>query len=135
MAGHRTDSGAKLAPWQVRIAQEEMIFQLRGGFRIADVAIKLGISETHFAKAFRNSVGMPPYRWYLRERVSQAMRLLSGGHLSLTEIAGECGFFDESHFTKIFSRAVGVPPGRWRKRYRSPPVPNPDPCIGHQHLL
>jgi AraC family transcriptional regulator len=116
-AGPSRTGGARLAPWQIRIAQEEMTLQLPAGLRIPDVAAKLGLSPTHFAKAFKNSVGVPPYRWYLRERVSQAMSLLSAGTLGLSEIAAECGFFDESHFTTIFSRTVGMSPGRWRKRH------------------
>jgi transcriptional regulator GlxA family with amidase domain len=112
----RLSRGAKLAPWQVKLAQDEMALRLRGGLRIADIATKLGLSLTHFAKAYKNSVGVPPYSWYLRERISEAMRLLSAGQLSLSEIASECGFFDESHFTTIFGDTVGVSPGRWRKR-------------------
>ncbi len=111
-------SGARLAPWQVLIAQAEMARQIRGRLRIGDVAERLHISPTHFAKAFKNSVGMTPDCWYQRARITMSMQLLRDTPSTLTEVAIECGFTDESHFITCFSRLVGVTPGRWRRRER-----------------
>lgn len=117
-AEHRPQRGAQLAPWQVKLAKDEIVGRLTGGMRITDVAGKLGLSVTHFAKAFRNSVGDTPYRWYQRERIARSMLLLSDTRRSLAEIASECGFTDESHYITAFARTVGVTPGRWRRRRR-----------------
>ncbi|RIA46312.1 AraC-like DNA-binding protein [Hephaestia caeni] len=114
-------SGARLAPWQVKIAQQGMAGQIRTGLRIGEVAARLELSETHFAKAFRNSVGVAPYRWFQNERVAHATRMLADAHLSLAEIAMECGYSDQSHFITAFSRTMGTTPGRWRRKRRSAP--------------
>ena len=118
------NSSARLAPWQVKLAKEGMIKQLGVGLRIADVAERLALSETHFAKAFRNSVGMPPYQWFQRARITSALRLLAETTSSISDIAAACGYSGESHFITAFSRAVGTTPGRWRRRcHKDRPVP------------
>ena len=111
--------GARLAPWQVKIAMTELAAQAHGRLRIADVAAVLQLSPTHFAKAFKNSVGVSPYDWFLRARIRRAMQMLRATDGSIAKIAAECGFTDQSHFTASFARAVGVTPGRWRRRLRA----------------
>lgn len=106
---------AKLAPWQIKIAQAEMQNFVRTGLRIGDVAAKLQLSPNHFGKAFKNSVGMSPYAWFQNARVAHSMTLMTGTNLTLAQIALECGFTDESHFSERFHRFVGVRPGRWRR--------------------
>ncbi|MBV2150025.1 AraC family transcriptional regulator [Sphingobium sp. AS12] len=114
-----SSGGARLAPWQIKVAKQGMARQLRTGLRIGEVAARLELSETHFAKAFRNSVGVAPYRWFQNARIAYAMRMLAEPHLSLSEIAAECGYSDQSHFITAFSRAIGTTPGRWRRKRRS----------------
>ncbi len=116
----RRVSAARLAPWQVKLAREEIALRIRDRLRVADVAAKLQLSATHFAKAFKNSVGDTPYRWYQRARIARSMQMLSDGNLSLAEIATECGFTDESHYITSFSRLVGITPGRWRRKKLAP---------------
>lgn len=74
------------------------------------------LSRSYFVRAFRNTVGIAPYTWFLNERIARARTLLARTQLSLAEIALECGFSDQSHFTNTFVRHVGMAPGRWRKR-------------------
>lgn len=106
---------AKLAPWQIKIAKAEMQNQVKGRLRIGDVAAKLQLSSSHFAKAFKNSVGMSPYAWFQNARLAYSMELMTGTTLTLAQIALECGFTDESHFSERFDRFVGMRPGRWRR--------------------
>lgn len=109
-------SAARLAPWQVKVAKDGMAQQLSNGLRIADVAARLALSETHFAKAFRNSVGVAPYRWFQNARLAYALRLLAETRSSVADIAVACGYSGESHFITAFSRVIGTTPGRWRRR-------------------
>lgn len=119
VAPARCRRGTKLAPWQIKIAQTEMTDQARGRLRIDAIAAKLELSATHFAKAFKNAVGVTPRCWHERVRISQAMRLLQDPQLTVAEIAAECGFTDESHLSVRFSLNVGISPGRWRRRERA----------------
>ena len=69
-----------------------------------------------FARAFKQSVGTPPHRWLLLQRVLRAKSLLRDADRPLADIAIACGFADQSHFTRVFTHIVGTSPGAWRKQ-------------------
>jgi AraC family transcriptional regulator len=104
-----------LAPWQERRAKAMMTANLQSKLAVADVAQLCRLSLGHFVRAFRNTVGMAPYGWYLAARIDLSKGLLLSTALPLAQIALECGFVDQSHFTNTFVRHVGMPPGRWRR--------------------
>jgi AraC-like DNA-binding protein len=108
-----------LAPWQVRRACEKLRSDLRGKLALQAIAAELGLSVSHFSRAFRTSVGLPPHQWLLRQRVSAAKQLMTVRRLTLAEIAIAAGFASQSHFTRVFSNLVGVSPGEWRRDARS----------------
>jgi AraC-like DNA-binding protein len=49
-----------------------------------------------------------------RLRVEKACHLLTDTDLTLSEIAGSCGFEDQSWFSKIFKSYTGLSPGKYR---------------------
>lgn len=77
-----------------------------------------GLSVFHFARAFRQTFGMPPHSYLLRRRIERALRLVQQTELSLSEIALSTGFSDQSHFARHFRRLTGMTPGavRWKER-------------------
>lgn len=105
-----------LAPWQVRCATELMIERLGEDISLSDPAAACGLSPGYFARAFKRSMGMPPHRWLLLQRVLRAKSLLRDTKLSLTDVAAACGFADQSHFTRVFRSIVGTSPGAWYKQ-------------------
>lgn len=104
-----------LAPWQERRSKEMLLAHIDGRLGLADLARESGLSRSHFARAFRNSTGLPPHKWLLARRIELAQDLLRNSTLSLEKIAARCGFTDQSHFTRTFSRALGLSPGQWRR--------------------
>jgi len=104
-----------LAPWQARRAKELLNANLDGKLPLSQLAEKCGLSTRHFARAFRQSTGVPPHRWLLSRRVDRAKDLLRDPALSLAEVALACGFADQSHFTRMFTTLVGLSPGLWRR--------------------
>ena len=107
-----------LSPLQVRRVKERLATDLVGQTRIADLAKECGMSASWFIRAFRKSVGIPPHRWLIKQRVERAKVLLVEGDASLAEIALASGFSDQSHFTRSFSSWVGMSPGQWRRKAR-----------------
>ncbi len=105
-----------LAPWQLRCATELMIARLGADMSLSEPAGACGLSTGYFARAFRQSMGMPPHRWLLLQRVLCAKSLLRDADRSLIDIAATCGFADQSHFTRVFTGVVGASPGAWRKQ-------------------
>ena len=109
--GHR----GGLAPWQERCAKNMLTANLGGAVVLADLAKECRLSVSHFSRAFRQSVGVAPYRWLQVRRVELAKDLLRDRNSSLAEVALRCGFADQSHFTRVFTRWAGVSPGAWRR--------------------
>ncbi|MGI9376343.1 MAG: helix-turn-helix domain-containing protein [Tsuneonella suprasediminis] len=118
--------GARLAPAQLRKAQELMFEQLTGTLQLVEIAAELGMSTVHFKRAFKNTVGIPPYGWHLRQRIARSASLLHDETLTLAEIAATCGFSDQSHYTKAFRRLLGITPGKWRRKLRAGVARNDD---------
>lgn len=108
-AGHPT-----LAAWQVNRAKQMMLTSIGTTISIPDVAARCRLSAYYFVRAFANTMGVPPYSWYLQQRIVRAQQLLFDAGLPLAQVALECGFADQAHFTKAFSKATGSTPARWR---------------------
>lgn len=104
-----------LAPWQMRRAEQLMNENLGVQVPLSRLAEQCGLSVRHFARAFRESTGVPPHRWRTNRRVERAKELLLSSGLSLSEVALACGFGNQSHFTRVFSATVCMSPGLWRR--------------------
>lgn len=104
-----------LAPWQVKRAKDMIDAHLDGNLTQDDLARECGLSRSHFARAFRVTLGEPPHRWLLRRRIDHAKAMMLSSSASLAEIAISCGFADQGHFTRVFNGFVGTPPGSWRR--------------------
>lgn len=104
-----------LAAWQKNRACELMDANLDGGITLSEVAVQVGLSISHFARAFRQSTGLTPHSWLTRRRVDRAMSMMQNPTASLSAIALAAGFADQSHFTRVFSKVVGISPGSWRR--------------------
>ncbi|MCG2644054.1 AraC family transcriptional regulator [Bradyrhizobium sp. CCBAU 11434] len=111
-----------LAPWQVKRACERLDSDLSGGLMLQQIAAELGLSVSHFSRAFRISTGLPPHQWLLRQRVEAAKQMMAVRGLPLSEIAISAGFANQSHFTRVFSQMVGVSPGAWRRETSGGPA-------------
>jgi AraC family transcriptional regulator len=108
-----------LAPWQARLAIEFIRENLDTDIELAQLSAMCGLSPSHFGRAFKRTVGMPPHRWLLRQRVERACQLLAHSDQTLESVALACGFADQSHLTRAFTRAIGASPGAWRRQRRT----------------
>jgi AraC-like DNA-binding protein len=104
-----------LTPNQERRAKELLRENLAGEVPLAVVASECDLSLSQFSRAFRKSVGAPPHRWVMSQRIALAKAMLRDDLIPLSQVALECGFSDQSHFTRYFSTLVGVSPGAWRR--------------------
>lgn len=107
-----------LAPGALRRTLEHIERQLSERVEINELANLAGLSDCHFARAFRQSVGVPPHRYVMTRRLEIAADLIANSQRALTDIALEVGFSDHSHFTRTFARMKGETPGAYRRRHR-----------------
>jgi AraC family transcriptional regulator len=104
-----------LAPWQLQRATEMMKARLDTQIALRDVAMECKLSVSHFVRAFKQTVGLPPYQWLLQQRMEAAKELLLHSALPMAEIALECGFADQACFIRAFRKLLNVTPGEWRR--------------------
>lgn len=83
---------------------------------LEDLAAVAGYSRFHFVRAFKDSTGVPPYAYVLRERIAAARDLLDHSALPIAEIAHRCGFSTHTHFSTRFREAIGLTPADYRRR-------------------
>jgi AraC family transcriptional regulator len=81
---------------------------------LTELAALVYTSPYHFARLFKQSMGMPPHRYVNKCRIEKATKLLAQQDLSILEIAQQVGFQSQSHFTTLFRRALGVTPTAYR---------------------
>ena len=108
-----------LAPWQLALALRLLHRDLCHDVPVADLANRCGLSRSYFIRAFKVSMGTPPHRWLVRQRVHRAGEMLERTTDSIGAIAVSCGFSDQSHLTRVFHASVGSSPAAWRRQRRA----------------
>jgi len=96
-------------------ATEILKANLDGQIALSQVARECKLSVSHFVRAFKQTVGEPPYRWLLQQRMDAAKELLLHSGLPMVEIALKCGFADQACFIRGFRKLLGTTPGEWRR--------------------
>jgi AraC family transcriptional regulator len=83
-----------------------------------ELAAMLGLSPSHFTRAFKAATGRTPLLYVLRRRVDTAKYYLATSKQSLAQIALLCGFASQSHFTTSFKEVTSITPAFYRKHVR-----------------
>jgi AraC family transcriptional regulator len=99
-----------LTPGQQKRVLDYIRNHLTQEFGLVDLAGVIESSPSHFARIFRNTFGMPPYRYVIEQRILEAKRLMADGTQSISEIALLLGFSSQSHFTVTFRKVTGTTP-------------------------
>lgn len=73
-----------------------------------------GLSQSQFARVFREAVGEPPHRYLVGLRIERGRHLLESTRMSVIEIGMACGFQQPTHFATMFRKLTGMGPCAWR---------------------
>ena len=87
---------------------------LGGDLHLEQLGAIAGLGPDRFGEAFRERLGVSPYRYVLHRKVERGKGLLKANRSSITEIALLLGFADHAHFSATFRRITGVTPSRFR---------------------
>jgi AraC family transcriptional regulator len=82
---------------------------------LATLAGLVDLSLFHFARAFKQSFGVPPHRYHMDRRMDRARSLLRRSTLSVTQIGSQIGFRETSSFTRAYRKFAGVTPSNYRR--------------------
>jgi AraC family transcriptional regulator len=104
-----------LPAWQRKRVVEFIEEHLSEEISLATLAGLVNLSLFHFARAFKQSFGMPPHRYHSARRMDRARSLLQRPALSVTQIGVQTGFRETSSFTRAFRRFTGVTPTEYRR--------------------
>lgn len=108
--------GGGLPAGRVRKVQRYIEMHLDDSLTLGRLAAAADMSKYHFSRLFRESVGMPPYRYVLNRRVVRAKQLLWDTDLPIAQIALQTGFSNQSHFGEAFRKLTRESPSEFRKR-------------------
>jgi AraC family transcriptional regulator len=107
-----------LPAWQTRRVIAHVEANLSRRIPVQELARLLGLSASHFCRAFKCTFGASPRDYVLRRRIQVAQGLMLTTSEPLSSIAVSCGMCDQPHFTRSFHRIVGETPYTWRRSRR-----------------
>jgi transcriptional regulator of acetoin/glycerol metabolism len=103
-----------LSAGAMRRVREYMEVHLGESIDLSMLAGVAGLSVHHFARQFKQSIGVTPHHYLTQKRVQRAQEMLAQTNLSLSEIAYAAGFSDQSHLARHFRHMLGTTPRAFR---------------------
>lgn len=94
-----------------------MIERAGGRIRVRALAAALGIGERRLEQVFHRDVGLSPKAVCRLARFHATVGMLQREpHRAWTDLAYDCGFYDQSHLVNEFRALAGLAPGDFRDR-------------------
>jgi transcriptional regulator GlxA family with amidase domain len=90
---------------------------LQQGFRLAELARHLAVSERTLNRRFKQAVGDPPLHHLQTLRIDVAKRLLETRRLKVDSVSARVGYSDLSTFRRLFKRETGLSPREYQRRF------------------
>ncbi len=87
--------------------------------KIAEMAEKCGLSESHFRKVFEDTMNMKPNDFINFVRIRKACDLMKRADMSMDEIGIRVGYQTASTFNRNFRKITGNTPYQWKKEEQS----------------
>ena len=82
-----------------------------------DIAKALYLSRPYLSRKFIAEAGESLTDFILKEKISEAKRLLCYSDKALTAIGNYLGFSSQGHFSRVFKKYTGSTPGEYRTKY------------------
>jgi AraC family transcriptional activator FtrA len=84
---------------------------------IGALARRASMSPRTLQRHFRETVGLAPGEWVVRERIAMAKDLLQTSATPLLRVAEQVGFRSQESFRRHFRRITGTSPTAYRKQF------------------
>jgi AraC family transcriptional regulator len=111
----KVDDRGGLARWQVKRAMDCIADRLEENLTLATLAEEVGLSQFHFARAFKQSTGLTPHRYLLHCRLTRAKELLARTEASVADIAARVGYSEATQLCRLFQAELALSPSAYRR--------------------
>ncbi|GAB4347109.1 MAG: AraC family transcriptional regulator [Leptolyngbyaceae cyanobacterium] len=102
-----------LSPTQLKSVVDYIHAYLDRELALEELAAIAQLSPYHFCRSFKQSTGLTPHQYLIRQRVERAKLLLKEGKMGILEVALACGFTHQSHLNRHFKRLTGMTPKKF----------------------
>lgn len=103
----------------VQFVQEWIADHMDKNLTVDILADKVSMSPRNFARVFLRETGLTPAKYVEIVRLETARRRLEETHLSIEEIASECGIGSGDTLRRLFLRHLKTTPGDYRRSFTS----------------
>lgn len=107
-----------LAPWAERRCIDLMRARLAEDVSLDELAFEARLSPFHFARMFKQSVGLPPRVYLTRLRMEKTCELLERTDLAIAEIASNVGYSSSRVLARVFLKQQGITTTAYRQAVR-----------------
>lgn len=108
-----------LAPWAKRRCLDMMRARLAEDIGLDDLANEARLSPFHFARMFKQTVGVPPRVYLTRLRMERTCELLESTEVPVSVIASEVGYSSEKVLARVFLKHRSSTLSDYRRAFRS----------------
>lgn len=105
-----------LPPGSWRRVDEFIQEHLSEHLSLERLAAIVSLSPSHFARAFKQTIGQSPHQYVISARLAHARNMIVNSNAPLSQIAKSTGFSSNSHMTAMMRRAWRVTPTEYRRR-------------------
>lgn len=99
---------------KLRRVNEFIEANLENDLTLSEIAQAAELSPFHFARSFKQTMGVTPIQFLMQRRIELAQQLLTRTDLPIVEIGLRAGFKNQSHFTTMFRRLTKATPKAYR---------------------
>jgi AraC family transcriptional regulator len=100
----------KLSSAQLNSLYEFTRSSINKNIKLSELAAVVHMSEFHFARLFKQTTGISPYKFVLQLKIDQAKMMIKKEKKSCSDIAYMLNFSDQAHFSHVFKKVTGFSP-------------------------
>lgn len=116
---HRALFGAEALPPQTSALVKRAVAYIHQNYARPlarwEIAEAIGVSENYLSRVFNQELGLSPWDYLNRFRISQAKEMFRRTQGSVKSVAGQVGFKDQKYFSRVFHKLTGLSPNEYRE--------------------
>jgi AraC-like DNA-binding protein len=106
------------AAFGLRAAIELTFSEQLGKLRVEDLANAAHMTVDQLERSMRKVLGTSPKQYLMAARLNRAATMVATTGTPISEVATQCGYYDQSQFTRYFKASMGMTPGEYRRTAR-----------------